>query len=726
MIPRRLRPLLAGCLAALWATVAVAQTAVLRSGEHDGFTRLVIDLPTPGTATLDQNGREVSVTLAQPVAAFDLAGVFRRIKTDRIADLRAMDNGRGLMVTLACDCEARLFRAGDRMLAIDVSAATSARTATQQSTADPVAGSGQDGTVSAGMAPVLPLIPTRAPGPAPDLAVPDAAQSEALRQAELRILEQLGRAASQGLLTPRTGTLDSAARVRDSQPAVRDATMAPVAVPVLAQTARDAALSGTVRADGYTLAGRQCPTGGDFDVAQWGGTDFVTGLGAWRTRQFGEFDKPDTEASRGLARHYIHYGFGAEARQALRLAAMTDATLLDMAAIVDGDTDQISGALSGLEGCDSAVALWAVLSAPRLRQPNVDAAAVGRAFLALPEGLQQRLGPDLAQALTGSGAADAAEAAAMILRRLGMAGHGADPAVRLGEISLAAGSGDAGDLAPVIASNTALSAQALSQMIAAEVSAGRPVTGETAELAAAFAFEQRNGPDAAALGFTEILARAAAGEFSVALSLAVSASLAPGQLAQVFDLLTERAADHDFVAQVMIHSALAVQLPADRGNAVAERLLALGFADQAEPLLAAGADGIDGQTRRLLRARVALAQSMPRRAEAELLGLEGPAADMLRARARDMAGDFSAAARIYDSLQANSDGRRADFRAGNWPELAARDASGLGDIARIKTAPAPDDIAGVLARNRALLEESASVRDALERMLNDLTVAPGG
>lgn len=704
----------AAVMLVFWAAGAAAQTALVRSGEHPTFTRMAIDLPAAGTATLEQSGREVTVTLARPVTGFDLSGAFRRIARNRIADARATGDGQSLMLTLACDCAARLLVAGPRMIAIDVFDPAAQTMAPAETAADPSL--------------ALPLIPIK-PAPARvELALPPPGNLDAVRQAEQRVLEQLARAAAQGLVTPQTDLSPGTARSAPVAAPAEGLNPVSAGVQVRVQTAQDAALGRDSDPRPLTLRGRECPDARAFDLSEWGGADFATGLGDWRQRQFGEFDRPDKGSAIGLARHYVHYGFGAEARQALRLADVQDAVLSDMAGIVDGSYDRVSGALIGLESCDSAVALWSLLSAPAVARPEVDSAAVGRAFLALPAVLQIRLGPDLAQSLNISGAA---EAAMMVLRRLGQAGQGDDPAVRLGENTLQPDTdltqGGAA-LAPVVAANTELSPSALSQMIVREVAAGRPITPETAELAAAFAFEQRSGADAAELTYTEILARAAADEFSLALRRAATApvALTTPQLAQIFDLLVARAPDHVFVAQSMIHASLGERLPVRSANTVAERLVSLGFADQAEPYLTGASDGPEDRNRRILRARVALSQAMPRRAEAELLGLDGADADALRAQARGLAGDYSDAAQIYQTLQSPEDLRRADFLSGNWASLANSGDRALGDLARLKTAPDPPDVAGMLARNRALLEESSAVRGAIDRMLEEFGAAPDG
>ncbi|MGB1033625.1 MAG: hypothetical protein ACPGVS_01270 [Primorskyibacter sp.] len=99
----------------------VAAPLGVRSGEHAGFTRLVVDLVAPVEWELSQDGRDVLLSVAGQGNGFRTVGVFSRITRARVGRLDGSAPDR-LAVTLACDCIAEAFLLRDRMLVVDVRA----------------------------------------------------------------------------------------------------------------------------------------------------------------------------------------------------------------------------------------------------------------------------------------------------------------------------------------------------------------------------------------------------------------------------------------------------------------------------------------------------------------------------------------------------------------------------------------------------------------------------
>lgn len=70
-----------------------APAAVLRSGEHPGFTRIVLDgLPGPDW-TLGRTGTGYALRLGLSAKAIDLSGAFRTIGRQRITGISATEDG---------------------------------------------------------------------------------------------------------------------------------------------------------------------------------------------------------------------------------------------------------------------------------------------------------------------------------------------------------------------------------------------------------------------------------------------------------------------------------------------------------------------------------------------------------------------------------------------------------------------------------------------------------
>ncbi|SDH32687.1 hypothetical protein [Alloyangia pacifica] len=111
------------CLFALLPCAVVAQTIEVRSGEHAGFTRLVLDLPA-GVGWQGKVAAERIYRIELDSAGFDFAldGVFRRIGGERLSEVTALDGGRGLELRLACDCIVDASQHDGRMAVLDIRA----------------------------------------------------------------------------------------------------------------------------------------------------------------------------------------------------------------------------------------------------------------------------------------------------------------------------------------------------------------------------------------------------------------------------------------------------------------------------------------------------------------------------------------------------------------------------------------------------------------------------
>jgi hypothetical protein len=172
-------------------------------------------------------------------------------------------------------------------------------------------------------------------------------------------------------------------------------------------------------------------------------------------------------------------------------------------------------------------------------------------------------------------------------------------------------------------------------------------------------------------------------------------------------------------------------IPAGAGivDPLARRLLDLGLADAAGRVLATAGNEEASQARRLLRAEVALGQGLPHRAMVELLGLDGPEPARIRARAMALTGDFAAFA---DYMQRAGDAEAA--ARGFWlagtpgvtPDGDGRydRIAGLSD--RIAADKPEEAILPPLARARALLDNSKSLRDDIGALLDSTTAAAPG
>jgi hypothetical protein len=556
------------------------------------------------------------------------------------------------------------------------------------------------------------------------------------------LVQQLARAASQGLVTPATdpqqrdaappGPLPASAQV-PSPAGAGDAADRPAAPGLRITTSMDRDAIGPPRAD---RAADTCPPLSHLDVPAWGGTQpFAFELGHLNSTLFGEFDTVRTVEALRLARLYIHHGFGAEARQVLGWldhAAPEAARAGDLARIVAGAALPAGSVLAGALGCGEPGVLWAILAMPELPQDAVfDHRALRRSFVALPGGLRRALGPALVQRLLVAGHRGTADA---ILRHLRGGDALSDAETGLARAALAAQTGEDAAaeeaLRAVTRTNAEQTGAALAETIERALARAAPVDFDDAQLAGALAFEHRGTPLGGRLARAYVSALAASGAFDDAMSEfeRLRPSLQGAEVARVASVLVTylvRQADDVTFLRALMSDRIAAPgaIDADVRIEVARRLLALGFPAQAarHVVRAQGVwPGPDGAPGRLVRARVALAQDRPATALRQLLGIEGDEAALLRGEALAARGDHAAAWRLFAARDATRSADRAALHTGRAAPMAqAKEPSlrALGEILERDVAAPAAAGEGEFASHRALLERSTALRGAMERLL---------
>lgn len=737
---------------AVLATEPRAETIRIRTGDHADFTRVVLYLPREGAAEVSRDGDSIRIGPRGAASGFDINGMFDRIGRDRIASARTLRDGT-LELALACACGHEITNGRGRLLILDV---TDRQTENRRDTvrlrfgealgvADPAPD--RYGTLSfPDSAPIPtandqpastnPLVsPAEGPGD-PDYLTRQARVS----LAEERLAEQLARATTQGLL-------DRAARLSAPKPAELPTRTPPVPAaiapdpesPLRAETAIDRDQSNQRLNAPTTATGDACHDDEMLDTVGWAGpAPFGVELGQLRAELYDARDAPSPDALFDLARFYIHYGFGAEAIQLLTETPSQGETwrlLLSMARIVESGHDSAPGAFDGMTDCDSDAALWSVLALDALPPGlRLDRKAILRGIGGLPPDLRAYLAPVLATRLTDAGEPDMAES---VLRTLRGATQPADPSQDFARARIAVERDDATEaeplLAGVAAANSPDSPSALAALIDTLLKKGDPVPPDLVDLAEAYAVERRGQPDGPLAAEAAILAIAADGRHAEALDRLEARDGAEGvdraaTRSRIAALVTKDADDTNFLG---LARRIGEQTPEDLdpavANAMAERLFDLGFGDAALSVLVGPSEGAVNRDRRLLRARIALADRRPRRAEAELLGLDGPEVDRLRAEAASLTGNHEMASRAFAALNDTARAQREAWRAGDWSRLDDGPDRTLSRAGALLTAPqdaAPSEEFGVLARNRDLLDRSTTSRDVLDQLLQDTRVNP--
>lgn len=740
-------------LGLLQANAAFSEVTV-RSGAHDGFSRLVFDVP-PGTDWVHETREQKSVlTLRNRSDGFDLSRAFERIDRTHIQALSA--DASTVNIEFACDCTAKATLVDGTLIVIDV------RPTGEIGSEPRLFALGED--VSANQAklrfPSLakpepkraaePLT-ERASAPRPELLTsnlqdakpPQETDVRSLHQAQEKLAEHIGMAATRGVLQPSGSRIDLSSTNRQPQIDVRvfdssrdevnlEGNNAPVGGNLRISASSDVPGAFEQSLQESTNLGVRCIAPSEVAIETWASSEqFGPAVSHLRSRLFSERDVLDRKVAIQLAKTYLHFGFGPEAKEILDMDAelASDTQVLrDMAEIMEFGSLAQGSYLRHFVDCNSDVALWAQLASPKLSSSqSINTKAALRALSALPWHLRKILAPALSQKLLAYGDRDAAAAALRGLERTSNA-PSPDAELARASIELEAGQTEAAQrrLQGVVTSNAQQSAEALIKYVDTQFDADVEIEDDIATLVEAYAVEMRDDPLGDALRRAHVLALAKSDQFADAfeelerLSFVIDADTSSDLRSSVLSLLAQNADDATFLQLAFANGTANRQKIERRARfKVSERLSQLGFHAEAEAMLPDTTERPLTTQQRLLRAKIALGMSRPEEALAGLARIDGPEADALRARARAANGDHIEAFELYRKLGEQENQTQAAWLSDDWSELLSENGSILEEAARVAQTglETPNTLDGMLARSEAALAESSQARDVLERLL---------
>ncbi|MEI4488127.1 hypothetical protein V8J36_18190 [Frigidibacter sp. MR17.14] len=612
----------------LLAGPAAAQERIrVISGEHPGFSRLVLTPPRALDWRIDPEEGGYRLVLDGRVG-FDLSEIFRRIPRARLLAVEPAGPG-ALRLRTAPDVPADGFIAEDRRsIVIDLG--------------DPTPGSlpapvSVSATAAEGARLYRPLLPpladvgifwrdrplpapaaaadtegggggqrSAASGPAPEAIVvspasaadqtPRARPEERAQAVEKELLDQLARAAVQGLITIDPSALPKLPGAEPLPAVLPDVTSAldARAAPVAAETSMDRALGRPARPEVSPQA-HACLADDAIDVAAWSDDrPYVEQLADHRTEVMADLDAVDPAKILAMARFQIAQGFGAEARALLAGYPQAGTPLVrglleQMARIVDGAAPA-EGPLSDQAGCAGLVAPWAALAGQGDPRDLAPRGAILRGLSGLPLGLRRQIAPGLAERFLSSGDAEAARIIRDALYRApGTAGAAAEMLAARVEAGDGEQAAAEGRLATLSRGEEPLSGAALVALIDQRLSAGEPVAPGDIALAQARAFAARGTADGIALRQAALRALVAGGRIDEAFAERdIARDEAPPASWSTLDhgLVAAIAAQPDEVAFLTAAFRALPQIEALPASdplrpAIAERLRAAGFPDRA-------------------------------------------------------------------------------------------------------------------------------------------------
>ncbi len=721
--------------ALLWflASPALAVPVEVTSGEHDGFTRIVLNF---GTQTDWEFGRTIDGYRFRPIGtdgAYDLRPVFDKIGKSRLAAVSVNEETSELDIGFACACHAIPFEFRPGIIVIDLrdgpppkgssfeeplpELAASAASGTPDGAAEPkpeVAGNAQESPVSSynwldrfskpDSAAAVPIAQDLAPMPStpPDL--------QPLRD---QLLRQLSRGATEGVIDLAIPDADQPIPPKAEVEAARVALGELGGVSTKTARTPDTAKG---------AEGAMCVPSADLDIASWGNSEPISlQLAADMTQLSGEFDEANPEAVTRAAQTRLFLGFGLEARQILQAfpsVAANEPVLQSLSYIVDGEADPMP-AFAGQGACNTSAALWASLSDPDITQiSQVDTKAVILAFSALPNHLRDFIGPILVDRILKLGDQDTASTLRNIVLRASTEVSD-EMAVMQAEIDLAKGEAESAEkhLENAQEGVSFTSAKALIALVDARADQGLPIEKQTVTALEAMQSEMADAEIGPEIAVALIHAKAASGDFAAAFS---ALDDHPAQAAKVWQMLAKLGDDSAFLTYAITPPSQPIAgLDAAAVSGIAQRLLDLGMAENALSWMVQG--GItDGQ----LLAQIHIARNDGAAALAAIGAQDTPQSAELRAMAQSILGDHASAAKTLAPVS-DASAARALALAQDWQSLAASAPSQWSALAQnLITPPTPEatgvDTFGPLARGLSLAEQSAATRAEIENLLGSL------
>lgn len=723
-------------LTLLWPTSLAADPVSIRSGEHDSFSRFVLTIgegtdwavePTEGGFILDLSSRS---------DGFDTSTVFDRIPRDRVANVSQIALNR-LFFAVDCACSADAFLWQSDQLVVDIVDGVEFLEPLEPQT-----------LVAEANVAVRPEMPADSPQRLPDLlalrqgsftlsltptgpteteAEPDdieplrAPVSEDVAEAEVALAEGLARAASQGFLNPNVA--DTQMPVPPEEASDTEEIAPPE--PMLARpqhpgigitTALDREMALVRGAIGQELA-QNCLPADMFQLDQWGSENtYHSQVADLAEALAGEFGEEPREAQDTLARLNLYFGFGAEARAVLSAdpaQSQSRAVLLQLAGMIDEYEGEYP-LISAQAGCDTPAALWAFIAAPH----EIDDDSrnhILQSLFALPQPLRGHIAPRLSRGFLDIGETDAAERSLravnheMMTQTHDAASTRAQIAEQLDEPEVARAV-----LAAQASENPRTTPASVIRLIELGIETGMPVNEADLVLAAALRQEHRNTPLAAQLALAEAAGHTQMGQYQAALDLIIDREDALGVLAvnTTFAQMTQNSDAATFLG--FAFADVPQILTADTENAIAARLIDLGFPERASNFLTGPAQREAAAERRYLRATAAIGTADYADALDSLLGMTTPRANDLRARAFAGLGEHRAA---LESSNTDAPDGTLEFRANAWERLSVDNDTVLSTFAQSVLAEPSDSPATSLADRRAVLAQSQDSRRAVEELL---------
>lgn len=740
-------------------SMGMAQRVTVRSGEHADFSRLAFEFSNLKKWKMGRVEHGYEIRLQGSSSEIDLSEVFQRIPRDRIKNLSVSQDNLRVTLELGCECYADAFEFRPGLLVVDVKDGTPPATSRFEAVFNSgELEEGQDVAVEkpktsgegAANTPVVTL-PLRLSNvhsltkPNVDLFAASAggAMDEPRPQIvkmQDRIIRQIGRAASQGLLNanlpvsiqgpPNDHRVVNVIEERAAEPAAKPQ------VNIHIQSSIDREFASLARQNMLTGNGTKCLSDSLFNIAEWGDEDSILArISEQRSLILSEFDTVEVHEVTALAKAYIYAGFGAEALEVISAFDVTlegKRILKIMAHIVDGTKPKDHAAFTGQISCDSASAMWAALSTPDLSAlGQINSIPILGNFSGLPAHLRRLLGPGLAKKFLDFGDVETARG---LRNSIARASGESGPEFHFLEVQLdlERGHNESAEqvLEDMLVEDSDLAPKALIQLLELKLQNREDIDTKTLATAESYIFEQQNTKIAVDLKRLTVLALGQAGDFLSALD-------ALNEL-ENFELLEEHQKSltwgkiidglaEDAMESVLLRFVFTAQddlihqnIPRVTRRKLASRLLKEGWPEKAEMILAAPTSPTADD--RVILARAQVLKGNTDQVLSLLENMAGDEAAQIRALAYERLGNYLAEAQEYKLLKDEKNQKNAAWRARDWQQLAVIGTEVDQAAAKIMLPQNYGELPaaiGTIGLDFSLLTKSEVERESIEKLLKE-------
>lgn len=575
--------------------------------------------------------------------------------------------------------------------------------------------------------------------------------SQRVTEVETGLLEQIGRATTQGLLEPNIAEtqrqIDRASTAMGTTPSGAQDEPAPTEFLIepgpedhmQIQTAADQAREALHPVADMTADGQNCLGDAYFDIPEWGG-DISDGtqIGTYRSGLMGEFDRANSESIQELARHYIYLTFGTEAKalvNAFPAELERPDLLLVLAEIVNDQYAINNELLEPYLSCDGKVALWAALAQPEFKPSHdINTHALSAAFSELPLHLRRYLGPTLATRFLDVGDVQTAKSLRNAIDRAS-GEHGAGFNLLDAQIAIDQDRTESAvsTLTDVVRGDTVLAPGAILDLIEFKIENDIEITEREIANAASHAFEHRGTETGNDLIQAEIMALAATASFADTFSRLdgyksqgrISLETENDILDHIYRNLVIKGQDSTFLRYIIDLPANIPLSPTLRYD-VAKRLNDLGFSQDAREILGRSAQVPNLNERRLF-ATIAINENKYDVALGYLTGLEEDKDIILRAQALAGKESLLEASQLFERAGDPDNQLQTAWRAGEWAQVADLDQGAAGRastlmLAEPETPNTQTETPGSLNAGTALLSESEQTREIISDLLDTFSL----